>query len=392
MNQHVGNFGDDAAGLALLQLLLKSNVQEIVVIHNGQYAHPLIDDPRINAPRGVTLREIGYCGIAAYMLMPTKWALRLNARLRNLIEIIRGVDLVIMAPSGANLGIYRDWQFLLRAVICTREGHEPIFFWNTVGSSGNRFFDSIAKMVFQRSKMYVREAASREYLEKRQIRSTLGFDSAFALASIPAQTRRIMTVVPAELDSWHPHFRREKINSTIIESVPNALAEIAEAHCLRIEILPHLRSHDEREFNNLFAQKLIHCGLPSEAVSIRNDISDVETYDMAIASSYVVIAGRYHAAVLAAKNGRAFVSLAYENKMIEVCRYLNTPELAIDLRAAQEAVKVSPSALTAEMSKTINICLANKRQLETHLAEQVSGSLEPRVTLPLLEAGLLSHA
>ena len=67
------------------------------------------------------------------------------------------------------------------------------------------------------------------------------------------------------------------------------------------------------------------------SVRVCENIDNYIDYDLEIANSKLVIGMRYHASVLSAKNAVPFISLAYENKMIEVSKYMNMEEFYVDL-------------------------------------------------------------
>lgn len=380
INQHTQNFGDDAAGEALLHKLLdKKVVQSIEILHNGPVGDARLPDKRVRVVKGATFKQIGAVRLGAYFLMPRKIAARvLGKNLSNLIDSIRCADAVLVAPSGANIGIYRDWQYLTRLLIAVREGATPIFHWNTIGTSGSKLFDTLALIVLKRSRLYVRERASVSYLHNLGLESKLGPDTAFALTSIEAEVdNSLLSLVPAELDSWHPSFRTNPINSQFLAELTREIANFALTRGMRIDILPHLRSSGEFAFNERVRAELLRHGLPEDNVQIRVDVTDVSEYDRAIASSALVVGARYHAIVLAAKNFVPFVSLAYENKMEEVARYTDTMEYTVRLNDRAD--------LGMRVRRACEAVDANAQSIRENLRNVVDNKLRPRISMPIEE-------
>ena len=388
LNQHTGNFGDDAAGDALLGLLLASqDIESIEIVFNGAHVASRINDPRIATDPDRSLARIGLWRLALYWVTPLKLS-HLVIRHQGLLSLRRALgqtDLLLVAPCGANIGIYKDWQFLFRLLIALREGAHPVFFWNTIGSSDSRLFNYLAKVVLRRSELNVRESASADYLNSLGLNCRTGFDTAFALpprerarASTEEQT---ISIVAAELASWHPHYLGTNINANLRDALVQYSQSILETPGTRLQLLPHLRSPEETEFKEAIVEGLRRAGLAECRATFRSDIRSVAEYDEAIAASSLVIAGRYHAAVLAAKNGTPFIALAYENKMIEVCSYLNIPTVASRL-----APTSSTGAIVGQLQELVRKAEGvDFGQLTTLIAD----SIAPRIGQPLRDRGLL---
>lgn len=382
VNQHTHNFGDDAAGDVLINLLLSApEIDSVVIIYNGDEVPTA--DRRVSAPRGVRLRDIGLVNLARYLLAPRDSPLLpRSVALRRFRSLVREADAIIVSPSGANIGIYKDWRFLVRLMIVVREGGTPIFHWNTLGQSGNALFDLLARRVLRKSRIYVREQASRRYVEALGLECQVGPDTAFALAPIAGEVRRdVISLVPSELDSWHPEFRARPVNSVILGSIAQAIAEFAIEHGFQIDIVPHLRSASESSFNSAMKDALIHFGMASKAVQVRDLVETYKDYDQLLGTSRLVIGGRYHSVVLAGKNARPFVALSYENKMKEVCEYLGMAQYSVDLHRGQNAAD--------ELAACMSGAILNEVEISSSLRQVVNSKLAPQVSAPLRDLGLL---
>lgn len=380
VNQHTHNVGDEAAGVALVQMLLASGVVErIDIVYHGPDRIP-IDDPRVNRAEGVELKEVGALSLALYLIF--RWGgLGSGAdALRRFRELVHAADVVLVAPSGANIGIYRDWRFLVRVLLVVLQGVQPIFHWNTIGRSGDWLFDRVARFVLRRSRLYVREEASRVYLEELKLPCVTGPDTAFALEPVSAKVRAdVLCLIPSELDSWHPEFRGVGANRLLLGPIISSIASFAVANDLRVEILPHLRTEGERVFNGRVRDELLASGMAPEAV-LTGVISSFYDYDIAIASSRFVVGGRYHSVILAGKNFRPFVALSYENKMKEACRYMGMSDFCVDLHHVETAGE--------EVARCLERLLAEEKTLSMSLESVVSDQLRPVVGVPLRELGV----
>lgn len=325
VNQHSINVGDEAAGCALLQKLERDfNIESIDIFYNGSEPVPYNSEV-VSHDLHLSLRQMGYFAIAAFLLTGA----RVNRTIRNYCSIIEQADLVFVAPSGANIGIYRSWRFLVRLLIVVRLGKTPIFHWNTIGASGSKLFDRFAWKVLSKSRLYVREQKSKDYLESLGLKSELGPDTAFLLDPIVrVKNSRTIAFVPSELDSWHPAFKDSHINEFVLTEYVPTIGRFAFERGYKVVIVPHLRDEMESTFNEKVYKALAETKCN---VEIASGVRDYRDYDEILARADLVVGMRYHTAVLAAKNHRPFIALAYENKALEVGRYTNMQEYCIDL-------------------------------------------------------------
>ena len=127
--------------------------------------------------------------------------------MREMARTIRESDIIFVTPCGASIGIYKDWPFLIRLLFCLYEKKTPVFYLDTVGKSGDWLFDHLAAKVTKKSKMYVREKASFEYLKSIGVVAKQGVDTAFSLPPLYNQrSDRKIGIVTTQLD-WHPDFQ-----------------------------------------------------------------------------------------------------------------------------------------------------------------------------------------
>jgi polysaccharide pyruvyl transferase WcaK-like protein len=372
INQHSVNVGDEAAGYALLQRLSDSfRVGRIDIIYNGSAPIPSPTSSKeiIHHDFQLSLKKMGFLGIAVFLIS----GIKINNAIREFKETVEASDFVIVAPGGANIGIYRDWRYLTRLLLVRKIGKEPIFHWNTIGSSGDRVFDFLASKVLRDSKLYVREKKSYEYLESLGLECELGPDTAFFLDPISAQhDQGYIAFVPSELDSWHPNFKNRPINQFVLDEYVPAIGSFANKFDYAIKIIPHLRNATEKQFNEKVANVLRDMGC---TVIADIKIDDFRDYDAALANSSLVVGMRYHTAVLAAKNHRPFIALAYENKALEVGRYTRMERYCIDL-SGDLASGSTLFALLQELNE-------NKTEISSALKTVCEESLYPRVSYVL---------
>lgn len=374
LNQHSSNYGDDAAGSALVQILLKHGVNSIDIIYNAEKMIPCINDKVHHHPE-IKFSTAGYFNVLLFLLFAPLGFEGTNDQMKKWGHIIRNADTIFVAPSGANIGIYKDWRFLIRLLMAVRAGKKLVFHYNTIGPSGNVVFDYIARKILEQSDIYVREKKSLLYIQSLGLQGVWGPDTAFALAPLNSQIEEdLVSFVPSSFGNWHPAFRNSSIDDKILDDLIPELAQWLKDKNCRIQILPHLCTKEEKIYNGRICSALRKYGVLD--ARCRDDVDSVWKYDKELSKSRLVIGMRYHAIVLAAKNYRPFVSLSYENKMKEVCSYLHQSCFDCDLVRYSEGESLC-------ISETLNSAYIHSEEISSNLKETLKNEIMPKVQIPV---------
>lgn len=378
INQHSNNFGDDAAGCALIKMLLKvTNVTDIDIIYHSTKEIPL-NNEKVHHHLEINFSNVGKMKFIKYYLLDRPFKKKSSSNILNeWIDVIQKSDIVFFSPCGANIGIYRDWPSLVRILMVIKEKKKIVFHYNTIGKSGNFIFDHLAKYALSKSKIYVREKKSEEYIENIGLKCICGPDTAFALESLKYKIKDdTISFIPSSFDAWHPEFKNNPVDDNIQSIFIPFLSSWASKNKFKIEILPHLNTSDEYTYNQIILNCFIKSGFKD--VIIRTDINNVWDYDRAIASSRIVIGLRYHAIVLAAKNCRPFLALCYENKMKEVCSYTNMVDSIIDIHNLVDYLK------NGQIEYALNNLILYEKEISKKLEEKYI-SLHSLANAPVLD-------
>lgn len=375
LNQHSSNFGDDAAGSALVQILLEHGVSSIDIIYNAEKTIPCFNAKVHHHPE-IKFSTAGYLNVLLYLLFAPLGFKGTSEQMQKWGHIIRNADTIFVAPSGANIGIYKDWRFLVRLLMAVRAGKKLIFHYNTIGPSGNIVFDYIAKKILKKSNIYVREQKSLLYIQSLGLHGVWGPDTAFALQPLNSQIETdLISFVPSSFDNWHPNFKSSSIDDKIInELIPEIGKWVRDNNC-RIQILPHLCTKEETIYNARICAVLTKCGVSN--VCCRNDVDSVWKYDEELAKSRLVIGMRYHAIVLSAKNYRPFVSLSYENKMNEVCSYLHQCRFDCNLVRYVKGESLC-------ISEVLSDAYIHSEEISSNLKKTLKNEIIPKVQVPVI--------
>ena len=371
VNQHTNNFGDEAAGISLINNLFnKIPNLKVYLIYNG---NDKIHYDRENLYHLVDykLKNMGYFNIFMKFLFHKYKG---NETMQKFDEQIKSSDYVFVAPCGANIGIYKDWRFLTRVLFVVFNGKTPIFHLNTIGKSGNFLFDKLALYALRKSKVYVREKKSLEYMNDNKIDAKLGIDTAFLLdvdKNIKIDENRF-TFVASDV-AKHKNFKNIETKKMMNEKIIPAIAKVVKERKLSLHLLPHLNTEEESRFIDDIINVL------KKEHNIDNIVKDnVETvfdyYEM-IAKSKAVIGMRYHAIVLAAVANTPFIGLGYENKMIEASEYTEM---------SQQCIKIYEDFEKEDIIEKINVALDENDRFVKELKD-VNKKIKPLAELPLGE-------
>ena len=262
-----------------------------------------------------------------------------SPELKKINEILKNASAIIISPSGANIGIYQDERLLGLLVLAIRKKLRPIFCYCTIGRSKSRLFNFISKFALRKSALYLREKRSMEYARKIGAKAEFGIDRAFYFQpdrsfGIPTDIKGLfigdnkpIVLILTELHNWHPDFRGKYDDVTALnDCIIPAIENLANKYKKDIVLLPHIIGETER----IFLCSIIEA--VSKEIGERiylADINSVYEYDNIINGAEIVVTMRYHGVVISAKNGVPFLAIAYENKMLEVSRYVNCAENCI---------------------------------------------------------------
>lgn len=355
INTHTNNFGDDAACVALAMQLRKefpeAHLDFVYQIYEKSNPIPFEDDNSTHYNNLVIFKDHLSEAVRYVISKRIPFIRAKKGNVKTTADIIKKADLVISAPCGANIGIYRDWIHLFRVLVAVLEGYRPIMHLNTIGKSGNFIFDIIAKYVLKRSKVYVREGKSKREMDKWGIVSEQGVDTAFSLPDRNVNLnieKEYIAFVPTKFDNWHKSYKNDPIDKKL-ENKMSEVADFAVQNDLDIRIIPHLTGVNS-EYNLLeeYKQLLVKNGISEDRVIVEKDCDTFWKYEDLIANARITVSMRYHGVIFSIKNYVPFLSLAYENKMLEACKYSKMTKNNFDIK------KIDRVNLTKELNRIMN--------------------------------------
>lgn len=338
INTHTNNFGDDAACVAMAEQIREAfpytHIDFIYNVYEKSNPIPFSDSNSTHYNELPMYKNDLFDGLKYLISKVFPFIHYGNGAVKKTVDIIKNTDMVISAPCGANIGVYKDWIHLLRLLMATLEGHTPIIHLNTVGKSGNIVFDFLAKFALKRSKVYVREAKSVRELKAWGISSEQGVDTAFSLKDKKIQEKSTvpyLAFIPTKLDTWHKSYKKNPVDDKIITKI-NEVSHFCIKEKLDIRIIPHLTGiHSEKELLSFYKELFIKNGMEENRVIIEQQCLSFWDYEDLIRKSNIVLSMRYHGIIFSVKNAVPFLSLSYENKMVEACKYSGMGKYSIDI-------------------------------------------------------------
>lgn len=351
IGQHTENYGDDAAGLTLIQKLLKyPKVVQINVLYKRAYDKPLpVEDSRVVHYNDLNVlrnpKEHMWTFFMCYRFTKILPLFSPFGSMRKIIHILKKSDQVIISPCGANIGIYHDDSFLSTILLAIKCGKKPIFHFNTIGESGIDSFDKMARWALKRCEVFVREKTSHKYLKSIGIYSQFGVDTAFEflnpheIGGYCENKERVVSVI-CNPERAHQVYQDYNVDLEIANNIVVPLVQFCKEHNLKMQFISHLPMQKAIDFcGSLSTLANAIC----EGISIRrDDITSVFAYDEAIHNSYMVVSSRYHGCVFAAKYNIPFVAISYEHKMEEVAGYTNCKEQIVGIKEVFDGKSILP--------------------------------------------------
>lgn len=339
MNQHTLNFGDDIAGISLIKQILRffpDKSTKINIVYNTPGALE-IDDSRVFNRKDISLKKIGAFQLFIFLLFSLIGIkIVYNEGLKKFRNIVNDSDVILVSPGGANLGMYKDWRYLIKLYITTVFGGKPIFHYNTIEFSDNFVFNFFEKKVLKNSKIYVREEKSFIDLSQKGYFPERGVDTAFSFENNTDfhsfDGKEYLAFIPTNLDKWHPDFKNDPLSTLSKDKIIQEIVGLAKKKNFSIVIVQHMHgAASEKKLYDECYERMIESGMDKSRILIPV-IEDAYQYDNLIKNSQFVVSMRYHGVVMSIKNGVPFCSLEYENKMFEVCNYSNLQDLNIKLK------------------------------------------------------------
>jgi len=376
INQHAANHGDEAAGKALLRALDKENeIKQVDILYNKMN---MLDEEKLTLETALCIIHHSAAILSLFdkafiilsFLLPF-WLIRILPKtpcLKPEFKLIGNADIVVSAPSGVNIGPYRDWWYLWRLYVALKF-HKPLGVYSI--SFGpipkNRLFKSVSVYVLRKAKFIsLRDKQSQAYAEEYNIEYVPSIDTAFLdntfSKNLPTEItsmsdRGYVVMVPNELYSWHSYYRN--INTESLDKIYLDIINLFTNKGLDIVLLPQRfgSKNDSKYFERLRQQ------IPNkENINITCDEYSSDIQQSIVNNAKFLVGARYHSIVFAIRGEIPFVALSYEHKIQHMLSSLFLDKYAVDLKEVLEQES------STQLIKKIEVCFDKREMIKQELS------------------------
>lgn len=365
INQPWSNHGDEAAHKAFVRMLRRRfpDTRISVLVFRGKIGEhelELFRPPEVPNLEYVWLKRSPPGG-------RLRWASRLPARLRMGLllasptfrqakRLMREADLIVSAPSGADLGPYRNWRYLSLLLLALASGSPTAIYSISFSplpeedAADDRFSRLAVEVLTQVDFLSLREATSQQDADRRGIRYVKAFDTAFIDSTrsiVPpsigdAIGSPYILLVPNDLRRWHAGYA--SYSAETFDQLYFALAESALEKTEQVILMPQLfgRQNDSdycQAIREQFDRE------DRDRIYVVPEHHSSEVQQALIAGAEMVVGARTHSIVFAIQNLTPFLALSYEPKIKALLDESGLGAYMVDLQGSENVDAESTTRL-----------------------------------------------
>lgn len=353
INQHSANHGDESACMALLRSLDKKGYNDVTISYNMSHNMSEKCKFRYKEVRNLSPIKFNYFSYKAinlyykYSNVLTRLICLFDKELRKEYFAIRNADLIINAPGGANLGLYKDQRYLWRLLIAKRLKKKYAIYSTSIGP-----FDKNDKKYISRARevlkgaffLSLRDQKSYEYAEKFMVPYVKSIDTAFLETQSDIQLpdelnslipEKYLIIVPNQLYNWHPSFKGI-ISNEEIDAFYSKLIDRFSSTGQYVVLLPQLFEQGDKNDEDYFIK--LKDNKKNVIVISTQYSSDIQ--QKIIEKADFIIGARYHTIIFAINNNTPFYCLSYEHKMSDMLKLLGLEEYSFEIKNAFEQPEI----------------------------------------------------
>lgn len=264
---------------------------------------------------------------------------------RKILGWMREADLVVSAPSGADLGPYRNWRYLALLWLAAESGTPTAVYSISFGplpgsDAADLRFSRLAVDVLKRMDfLSIRETESQRLADRLGVRYVVATDTALidpTRVAVPDRLREQLAssyvlMVPNELHAWHVDYAA--YGAQIFDDLYRTLIEVALKKADQVVLMPQLfgRQDDSRYCHTLREQ---FGETDRERIVVLPEWETKEVQEALVAEADMLVGGRTHSIVFSLHNGTPFLALSYEPKIRALLEQAGLGEYMLDLQQA----------------------------------------------------------
>ncbi len=344
VNQHTCNRGDEAAGRAVIDSLLKTFPDfHINVTYRWVGKFPAIweNSDRVThrtdilSPAGKSLKT--YLEYFLNILFSIFRAKIYFGEFGKICKLIDNSDLVVNAPTGPNIGdIYQDKVYTSNLLFAVLRGKKTVMYGSSVGPFvQNKKLKFIAKFIFERMDFVcVRDEISFGYLKSLKLKNKNLYSSLDAAIQRKidiedskkyyetkelAKNKYNIGITPLAYPMYPKAIRNPETQEIVEQNLVLAINKLTENNDVNIYFFPQLFSLDGKstklnENDNLTIESIISKVNKPQFCKIVPNEYDSDIQQKMISELNYFIGMRYHSIIFATKMNVPCVGIYYEHK------------------------------------------------------------------------------
>jgi colanic acid/amylovoran biosynthesis protein len=262
-------------------------------------------------------------------------------------------DLVLFAPGGLELGLYKEWDYLWIMSVLVAFKKDFGLYSRSIGDFQNK---TILDLIFKKQAIkYLKLSKFNGLRDQRSQKEAKSLGIPFfpsievVFSSVPDYNKfhqgeltakfgsNYMVFTPSTFE-WHPKFSAYP-SQTFIDLYLKIMNTIIEKSDLNIVMLPHIYkdNSDTRYFNSLKAKCIDH-----DRVFVLEDNPDSDLYQFIISKAKCALLSRLHQTIFSINNHTPFICISYEHKMEDMMKILGLEDYSVNLQdVLEQKVEIS---------------------------------------------------
>lgn len=357
INQPLNNRGDESAHRGLVNRLLTEFPEcQIEVLFIGSKQNSVdqftVKDSRTrytNIPSKNGFYKIAIDwgfkkGIAGLM--------KLHPTSRQVINVMKGADVVICAPGGICMGGFQNWEHIFLLHLAKKLNKPIAYYGRSFGpfptaTKDNRRFKAISEELLNYMQFIsIRDTKTEAIAKQMNIKYKHTVDSAFLRpvnVDIPKAITDIIKdnkyfVFVPNLLIWHYAYKGRISKDTVIDYFSRILDIACKQYPEhKIIMLPQTFNYKTYTGNDIHFFNDLAAYVNNDNLHVIPDTYSSDIQQTIISGAECMIGARYHSVVFALNNNTPFVALSYEHKISGLLERLKKTDCMIDITKALDS-------------------------------------------------------
>lgn len=251
-------------------------------------------------------------------------------------------DLVLFAPGGLELGLYKEWDYLWIMSVLVAFKKDFGLYSRSIGDFQNK---TILDLIFKKQAIkYLKLSKFNGLRDQRSQKEARSLGIPFfpsidvVFSSVPDYNKfdqgeltakfgsNYMVFTPSTFE-WHTKFSAYP-STAFVDLYLKIVNTTLEKTDLNIVMLPHIYKDDsDAQYFNSIKER---CSKPDRVFVVENN-ADSDLYQFIISKAKCAILSRLHQTIFSVNNHTPFLCISYEHKMEDMMKILNLQDYTVKL-------------------------------------------------------------